>query len=184
MWCTEEEYNKIPKSKKIAWTYKQLKYIQLFCKTARLFAEMSTCARLKVGAVVVKDNRIISTGFNGVPKGFKHCDESFKGKTQYATFDQQHKEFSAKYELHAEQNAIIYAAKNGLSVDGCTLYVTTAPCSNCGKLIVNAGIKEVFYISEYDRDPNGPNILRDLGLTVHHVLGKEFMIGDILIFDY
>ena len=145
---------------------------QFFLEIAKQFASQSTCCRKQVGAILVKDGRIVSTGYNGVVKGAIHCNEHdvFKNvdwTKQKATDDlaMKHHQFSSVNELHAEQNAIAFAAKNGVSTDGCTLYTTLAPCPDCAKLIVASGIKEVYYTEEYDRNTTGINFLKKCAPT-------------------
>ena len=110
---------------------------KLFINMAELVSGQSTCCRLSVGAVLVKDNRVISIGFNGVPSGHKHCEEHFEevcrsagtSKEEYfksREFMDDHGKFSNENELHAEQNAILFAAKNGIATAGATLYITQA----------------------------------------------------------
>lgn len=145
---------------------------QLFLQIARCFAAQSTCCRKQVGAVLVKDGRIISTGYNGTISGQPHCNENprFQG-VDWAHLDVnsplslEHHQFSAVEELHAEQNVIAFAAKNGVSTAGCTMYITMAPCSDCSKLIAAAGIKAVYYIEEYDRCSSGVDFLAKCGIT-------------------
>lgn len=102
-----------------------------FLNIAYEIANSSKCTRLKVGAVIVKDNRIIATGYNGLPSGWddKSCKPFCEG---------------CKYTIHAEANAISFAAKSGVPTDGSSIYVTAAPCVNCGLLIIQAGIKKVY----------------------------------------
>lgn len=137
-------------------------------KLIELIASNSTCARVSVGCCIMKDNRIISTGWNGVPKGNKHCEDVFRElfpqeEDEWSAEDKErflfeHGEFSKKFEIHAEQNAIAFAARNGLSLEGCDLFVSISPCQDCAKLIVASGIKRVFYIKEYDRDSKQESI--------------------------
>lgn len=120
-------------------------------RIAWIFAGQSYCKRRQVGAVLVKDNRILATGYNGTLSGRKNdCEED--GVTLQEV-------------LHAEQNVIAFAAKNGIPMDGCTLYVTTNPCQDCAKLLVQAGIKEVVYQEVY-RDVKGLELLADNGVKV------------------
>ena len=115
---------------------------------AKLAATRSTCIRRKVGAVLVKNRRVISTGYNGAPAGHQHCQEIGCLREQLNVPS------GEKHELcrgvHAEQNAIIQAAFRGISVSGAYLYCTVKPCSICAKMIVNAGILNVVYRDEYD----------------------------------
>jgi dCMP deaminase len=112
----------------------------------------STCRRLKVAALLVKNNRIISTGWNGVPSGDVHC-EDLENDHRLACVD--HHDFSEANELHAEQNCIAFAARNGISTDGAEIYLSISPCTNCAKLIIAAGIKKVYFKQAYDRSSEG-----------------------------
>jgi len=160
---------------------------RLFIKMAELVAEQSTCCRLHVGALLVKDNRVISMGFNGTPTGQMHCDENFlqvyeKYKAHYPTFEDflasktfydLHGQWSVEQELHAEQNAIAFAAKNGIATDGATIYVTWSPCVHCAKVITNAGIKKVFYKNTYDRSQDGIIFLNKNGIECRQLTESE-----------
>ncbi|MBW1727158.1 MAG: cytidine/deoxycytidylate deaminase family protein [Deltaproteobacteria bacterium] len=112
-----------------------------------LVAKRSTCIRRAVGAIIVKDKRILSTGYNGAPTGIKHCSEigCLREKLNVPSGE--------KHELcrgiHAEQNAIIQAAYHGVSIKDSNLFCTNMPCSICAKMIINAGIKKIYYHSGY-----------------------------------
>ena len=123
-----------------------LRYLQM----ARVWAENSYCVRRKVGALIVKDNMIISDGYNGTPAGFENICEDDMGKTK-------------PYVLHAEANAITKVAKSANNCDGATLYITAAPCLECSKLIIQAGIKRVVYSEPY-RTEEGLDLLRRVGI--------------------
>lgn len=125
--------------------------------TARLWSLQSTCRRLKVGAIIVKDGRTISTGYNGAPSGFTHC-----------TPDICNEEKSCTRTVHAEMNAIVFAAKYGIPTEGAELYTTHAPCLDCAKAMINAGIAHVFYEQEY-RSTDGVEILAQAGVKVDKV---------------
>ena len=161
---------------------------KLFTRMAELVAEQSTCCRMHVGAVLVKDNRVISIGFNGTATGQEHCEDHFAKvyQTEYAqefptyeeyhssrTFYDAHGKFSNENELHAEQNAILFAAKNGISTAGSTLYVTYSPCVNCAKVIVAAGVTRVFYKHLYDRSQDGLIFLDKNGIDCRQLTEKE-----------
>lgn len=123
-----------------------------YLEMARVWAKNSYCTRRKVGALIVKDRMIISDGFNGTPSGFENICEDESGKTK-------------PYVLHAEANAITKVAKSGNDSSGATLYVTDAPCVECAKLIIQAGIKRVVYMIEYSvRD--GIELLKRAGIQV------------------
>jgi dCMP deaminase len=118
-----------------------------FMNITNLVAERSTCIRRAVGAVLVKEKRILSTGYNGAPTGLKHCLEVGCLREQLGV------ESGKMHELcrgiHAEQNAIIQAAYHGVSVNGAVIYCTNQPCSICARMIINAGIKKIYYQSGY-----------------------------------
>jgi dCMP deaminase len=116
-------------------------------------AKRSTCDRARVGAVIVKDKRILTTGYNGSPAGLPHCDE-----IGHLIVDGH-----CVRTLHAEQNAIIQAALHGVSVAGGTIYVTHQPCITCAKMIINAGIRRVVYAGVYP-DENAVAFLREAGV--------------------
>ncbi len=120
-------------------------------------AKRSTCDRARVGATIVKDRRILTTGYNGAPAGLPHCDEI--GHLMIAGH--------CVRTLHAEQNAIIQAALHGVSVAGGTIYVTHQPCLTCAKMIINAGITRVVYGGHYP-DENAVAFLHDAGVTLQH----------------
>jgi dCMP deaminase len=157
---------------------------------AVLVSQQSTCCRLKVGAVMVKDNRVISIGFNGVPSGQEHCEDHFKDvyekdfKGKHPSFEEfiktgnffeMHGAFSNDNELHAEQNAILFAAKNGIATEGSSIYVTQSPCINCAKVIIVAGIKRVFFKDLYDRSQEGIVFLNKNGIECRKLEGDDFL---------
>lgn len=107
----------------------------------------STCAHIPVGCVITISNRIISIGYNGVPSGHTHCCDIWEN-TQ-PNFHEQHSIWSMKHEIHAEMNAILFAAKNGISLEGAELYTTYSPCVNCAKNIQATGIKALYYKNLY-----------------------------------
>ena len=122
---------------------------------AAVWARNSYCKRRQVGALLVKDRMIISDGYNGTPAGFENNCEDADGVTR-------------PYVLHAEANAITKVAKSGNSSSGATLYVTTAPCLECAKLIIQAGVRRVVYRDEY-RLTDGIDLLRTAGVEVEQV---------------
>ena len=137
---------------------KDKKWDLSFMEIASIFANHSSCVKRKVGAVLVKDLRILSTGYNGTPSGICNCDEVFKNTADLKDgtlpngIKITHHEFAEQFEIHAEQNCLSFAAKNGVSTKDCTLYITTAPCVNCAKIIIASGIKEVVYNEIYKND--------------------------------
>ncbi|MEF8879690.1 MAG: dCMP deaminase family protein [Candidatus Thermoplasmatota archaeon] len=122
-------------------------YDEYFMEMAEVVSKRSTCLRRKVGAILVKDKHILSTGYNGAPKGLKHCDEVGCIRSERNIPSGQRHELCRG--LHAEQNAIIQAAVFGVSIKGSTLYCTNTPCVVCVKMLINAGVKEVVYSGEY-----------------------------------
>ena len=167
---------------------------ELFTKMAVDVAGRSTCARVQVGAVIVKDQRVISMGWNGVPHGQKHCYDVFKDKydkelknynehvsqskepvidSGFLPFDEwintpkmkeEHHEFAIRNEIHSEMNAMIFAAKNGISTDGADAYIVWSPCIDCAKALLQAGIKNVYYYKKYERDTRGIDFLQENGV--------------------
>ena len=125
---------------------------RLYMRMARIWAENSYCKRRQVGALLVKDQMIISDGFNGTPSGFENnCEDEDN--------------VSKPYVLHAEANAITKVARSSNSSQGATLYVTASPCIECAKLIIQAGIKRVVYGENY-RIMDGLNLLKRAGIDV------------------
>jgi len=123
---------------------------EYFMEMAHLASKRSTCIRHNVGCVVVKEKRILATGYNGAPKGLKHCDETGCIRTQLNVPHGERHELCRG--LHAEQNAIIQAALFGVSIKNSTLYSTHYPCSICAKMLINVGIKEIVYDKNYEDD--------------------------------
>ena len=126
-----------------------------YLKMARIWAENSYCVRRQVGALIVKDKMIISDGYNGTPSGFENICENDMGATK-------------PYVLHAEANAITKVAKSANNCDGGTLYVTTSPCMECSKLIIQAGIKRVVFSEKY-HNTEGLDILSKVGVELVHL---------------
>ncbi len=118
-----------------------------FMEIARIVSMRSTCLRRNVGAVIVKDKRILATGYNGAPSGLKHCLEVSCLREKLKIAPGERHELCRG--LHAEQNAIIQAAYHGVSINGADLYCTHLPCSICIKMLINAGIREVYYEEGY-----------------------------------
>jgi len=128
------------------------KYIDTYMKVAHLFAEHSSAKRKKVGAVIVKDDRIISIGYNGMPAGWDNdCEEVDTPTLPYLQGNGPTLKTKPEV-LHAESNAIAKLAKSTESGEGATMFITCAPCIECAKLIYQSGIKEVFYDEEYRSD--------------------------------
>jgi dCMP deaminase len=136
---------------------------EYFMGITELVATRATCIRRKVGAVLVKDKRILCTGYNGAPAGISHCRETGCLRKQLDVPS------GEKHELcrgvHAEQNAIIQAAYHGVSVRGSILYCTNLPCSICTKMVINAGIEKVYYRNGYD-DPMAFEMFYQAGVAL------------------
>ena len=139
---------------------------QYFMEIAHHASQRSTCIRRKVGAVIVKDKRILATGYNGPPKGIEHCTVRGCIRTEMRIPSGEHHELCRG--IHAEQNAIIQAAIFGINVQGASIYATNYPCSFCTKMIINAGIAEVIYDLEY-KDELSTALLEESGLVVRRM---------------
>ena len=145
---------------------------QYFLKMAMLISERSTCVRHHVGAVLVRERRVLSTGYNGAASGLKDCIELG------CLRDEQGIDSGTRHEIcraiHAEQNAIIQAGQHGVSIAGATIYCTHSPCLICAKMIVNAGITRVVSCTPY-ADPNTPALFREAGVEeeLHERPGPE-----------
>ena len=138
---------------------KQRKLDLRYLKMARIWAENSYCVRRQVGALIVKDKMIISDGYNGTPSGFENVCENDMGLTK-------------PYVLHAEANAITKVAKSANNCDGATLYITTSPCMECSKLIIQAGIRRVVFSEKY-HNTEGLDILAKVGVELVHLPLEE-----------
>jgi len=137
-----------------------------FMELAKVVAKRSTCIRQKVGAIIVKDKRILATGYNGAPSGMDHCLEIGCLRERLKVPSGERQELCRG--LHAEQNAIIQAAKFGICIEGSTLYTTHCPCITCAKMIINAGIRKVIYGKEY-ADKRGLELLKEAGIEVVYI---------------
>ncbi len=136
-------------------TEKQQKLDRRYLQMAHIWAENSYCKRRQVGALIVKDKMIISDGYNGTPSGFENiCEDEHSHKTK-------------PYVLHAEANAITKVARTSNNSEGATLYVTTSPCIECSKLIIQAGIKRVVFDELY-RHHEGLELLERVGIELEH----------------
>lgn len=142
---------------KTTWDYR-------FIKLAREIATWSSCLHRQVGCVIVRDKRILTTGYNGAPSGVETCrdrNECLRDKCKIPSGQN----LELCFAVHAEQNAIAQAAKLGLSLEGATLYCTHSPCSICAKLIINSGIKEVIYENDYP-DAYSSDYFREAGVKM------------------
>ncbi|HCP15280.1 MAG TPA: cytidine deaminase [Peptococcaceae bacterium] len=135
-----------------------------FMNIAKLVATRSTCLRRQVGCVVVKDRRILSTGYNGAPSGVAHCGEiGCLRETKGVPAGERHELCRG---VHAEQNAIIQGARHGVSILGGTVYCTDQPCNICTKMLINAGIQEIVYLGDYP-DEMSVELLKEAGVFCH-----------------
>ena len=147
----------------------RISWDEYFMEFAELARKRSTCLRRGVGAVIVKDNRVIATGYNGVPKGIAHCSEAGCLRQQMNVPSGKMHELCRG--LHAEQNAIIQAACMGNSIEGATLYCTTQPCVICSKMIINAGIRRIVIKESYP-DELAQQMIAEAGIQVD-ILGEK-----------
>jgi dCMP deaminase len=148
------------------------RFEDIYMDLAQSLSLRSHCVKLKVGAVLTKDTRIISLGYNGPPAGTNNCDEEWP-----ETGCPRDSKGGCSLALHAEQNAILYAAKNRMSLEGATIYVTLSPCIACAKVLYSLGIKKVYYINSYAaykgiKSDEGVDFLRKFGVEVIHYVKK------------
>lgn len=142
---------------------------QYFMEITKVVAQRSTCLRRQIGAIIVKDRRILCTGYNGAPRGLAHCQEIGCRREQLQVPSGQRHELCRA--IHAEQNAILQAAMHGISIAGATFYITNQPCVLCAKMIVNAGIEKIIFEGEYP-DSLALEILKEARVKMI-ILGKE-----------
>ncbi|OGX16457.1 MAG: cytidine deaminase [Omnitrophica WOR_2 bacterium RBG_13_41_10] len=143
--------------------YKRPSWDEYFLEVARLVAKRATCLRRRVGAVLVKDKKIVATGYNGAPSGLKHCIDIGCIREKLKIPSGERHELCRG--LHAEQNVILQAALYGASTKGSTLYVTNQPCVICAKMLINAGIKEIV-ISDGYPDKLSKKFLKDAKIKI------------------
>ena len=136
---------------------------EYFMSITRMVAKRSTCLRRHVGAILVRNKRILATGYNGAPAGLKHCEAAGCLRKDSSIPSGERHELCRG--LHAEQNAIIQAAYHGITIVGSTLYCTNKPCVICSKMLINAGIQKICYESGYD-DPLADQMLAEAGIEV------------------
>ncbi|TDX59163.1 deoxycytidylate deaminase [Orenia marismortui] len=137
-----------------------------FMEMTEVVAKRSTCLRRKVGALIVKDKRVLATGYNGAPSGLKHCEETGCLREQNNVPSGERHELCRG--LHAEQNAIIQAALHGSSINGATLYCTHQPCILCTKMIINAGINRVVFKGAYP-DKLASKMMLEAGIKIEEI---------------
>jgi len=136
---------------------------EYFMTLAEEVATRTTCLRRAVGAIIVKDRRILATGYNGVPSGLRHCSETGCLRQKLEVPSGQRHEICRG--LHAEQNAIIQAARYGIDISEASIYITTQPCVVCAKMLINAGIQEVVYQNPYP-DELSQELLAESGMKM------------------
>ena len=146
---------------------KKPSFDEIFMDLAQNLALRSHCTRAQVGCVLTKDTRIISIGYNGPPSGTHNCDEDFKDEGGCP----KDSKGSCSLALHAEQNAILYASKNGAGIEGSTIYVTLSPCISCARIIYSMKIKKVIFLNSYAAykglpTDEGVEFLRKFGVEV------------------
>lgn len=139
---------------------------QYFMEITSVVAKRSTCLRRQVGAILVKDKHILTTGYNGAPKRLAHCAETGCLRQQMGISSGERHELCRA--LHAEQNAMIQAANLGISIEGSTLYSTTAPCSLCAKMLINAGVVRVVFAGDYP-DERAMEFFQQAGVEVQQL---------------
>jgi dCMP deaminase len=139
-----------------------------FMTIARQVATRSTCLRRNCGAVIVKDRRLLATGYNGTPKGLRHCEEVGCLREKLGIASGSHHELCRG--IHAEQNAVVQAALYGVAIDGSTIYSTHQPCVQCAKILINAGITEIVYGDAYP-DALSEEMLAESGVAMRLFAG-------------
>lgn len=150
------------------------KHKQLYIDILKAYEKLSTCTRVHVAALLVKDGRVLCAGYNGVPRGFVHCScvfKKFNGKFFYKDKEltendwrEKHHEFSEIYEIHAETNCLMYALRQNIDISDADLVLSISPCEKCAKMIAASGVKNVYYLNEYDRSTEGIKFLQNLGV--------------------
>lgn len=142
---------------------------QNFINIAKELSTASKCVSKQVGAVIVKDGRILSTGYNGTPPGYQNCCDFWDNE-----YTSKHHEWSKTYEIHAEMNAIIWAAREGIRIDGATIYVTLEPCSDCSKNLIASGIKRIVYDKTYEHTNSSliSKFIEDNGVIIEKLVDK------------
>ncbi len=143
---------------------------EYFLEIAHVVATRSTCLRRKVGAVIVKNHRILATGYNGAPPGMRHCLELGCLRDELNIPSGERQEICRG--LHAEQNAIIQAAIHGVSVKGGEIYITHQPCSTCAKMIIGVGIRRIVYEGDYP-DQLARDLIKEADITLEHIPKPE-----------
>ena len=148
---------------------------EYFMTIAKEVATRSTCLRRHVGAILVKDRRILATGYNGAPKNLAHCAVTgCVREKENIPSGERHEICRA---LHAEQNALLQAATYGVKIEGATLYCTTQPCVMCAKMLINVGVEKIYVLESYP-DPLALNLLAEAGIDLIHFTFKANTTND------
>ncbi|MEP7167780.1 MAG: dCMP deaminase family protein [Bacteroidota bacterium] len=154
----------------------RISFDDIYMELAQNLARKSHCVKIKVGAVLTQDTRIISLGYNGPPAGTHNCDEEWA-----LTGCPRDRKGGCSLAIHAEENAILYAAKSKVTIEGAKLYVTLSPCLACARIIYTTGIKKVLYLKSYCEYKNidvdeGVDFLRNFGVTVEQFTPQNFSV--------
>jgi dCMP deaminase len=144
----------------------RLSWDDYFIEITKLVSRRSTCMRRHVGAVIVRDRRILATGYNGAPRGLRHCSETGCLREKMNIPSGQNQELCRG--LHAEQNAIIQSALFGVSIENSQIYTVTQPCVVCAKMIINAGIKRIVFGEAYP-DPLSEELIKEAGIELVNI---------------
>jgi len=150
-------------------------YDEYFMEMAHVVSKRSTCLRREVGAILVKDKHILSTGYNGAPKGLNHCSEVGCLREKLNIPSGERHEICRG--LHAEQNAIIQAAVFGISIKNSILYCTNTPCVVCAKMLINAGVKEIVFSGDYP-DHLAKKILSESGMKIRKFCNENILLSE------
>jgi dCMP deaminase len=163
----ESDFNQSPVDRVDSTDHKRPSWDEYFANISHQVAERSTCLRRKVGAVLVRDKRILATGYNGAPSGIRHCIEIGCLRESRGIASGERHELCRG--LHAEQNAIIQAALHGIAIEGASIYCTHQPCVLCAKMLINAGIREIFFLEGYP-DELSVELLNEAGVKARQLL--------------
>ena len=144
---------------------------QYFMNIALVVATRSNCSRRHVAAVIVKERQIVSTGYNGTPRGIKNCDEG--GCPRCASDVPSGGNLGECICSHAEENSIVQAAYHGVAVKGGTIYTTYSPCLLCAKMIINSGIKEVVYLNTYQFNETAKGLFEQAGVLIRAIRPEQ-----------
>jgi len=155
--------------KKAFGSLKRPSWDDYFMNIAKVVSQRSNCIKRHVAAIIVKDKRIISTGYNGTPRGIKNCNEG--GCPRCNRFEASGKDLGECLCSHAEENAITQASYHGVSIKNATLFTTFSPCLMCTKMIINSGIKEVVFDAKYSLSDRELGLLKEVGITVRSISG-------------